>query len=394
MLFKSDVMSKLLVSCDDYCYCANGQFYLRPFGDILLKRYLAVFDTIKVVIRTRCVDEKDLGVYRIPVDSRIEVVPIPFFQGPIQYIKEYRGIKRSLINVTEVCDACIVRLPSGIAFKVYKIARRCKLPIGVEVVANPQELSQTGGIISRLCWKWLHLDLKRCCAYADAVSYVTEHTLQKIYQAKREGCYTTYYSSVELPSEHFTSPRSLPTKKTITLCHISNPINNLSKGHDVFIRVIKKLRDSGYDVVGRVAGEGSLLPHLKAFALEQGVEDYVIFDGFLQVDELRKLYIESDIMLFPTLTEGLPRVIIEAIATGMPCLSTPVGGIPELLSADDLFNPKDVDGFTKRIIELISDDNVYTECSNMYFTKAQSYASSELSIRRFGFYNFLKSQIE
>ena len=385
-------MSKLLVSCDDYCYCAKGQFYLRSFGDILFKRYLTVFDNIRVVVRTRYVDEKDLGVYCIPIDSRIEVVPIPFFQGPIQYIRAYKGIKNKLKNVTDGCDACLVRLPSSIAFKVCKIAQNNNLPIGVEVVANPQELSHSGGVISRLCWKLLHYDLKRCCASADAVSYVTEYTLQKVYPTKNESGYSTHYSSVELLSEFYTSPRKSMRNGVITLCHIANPINNLSKGHDVFIKVIKKLRDSGYDVIGRIAGEGTLLPHLKAFALEQGVEDFVVFDGFLQVSELRKLYIESDIMLFPTLTEGLPRVVIEAMATGMPCLSTPVGGIPELLSSDDLFNPKDIDGFTKRVIELISNSVAYEEASSRNFDKACGFSSQVLTTRRIDMFTALKNK--
>ena len=387
-------MYKLLASCDDYCYSVNGKYYLRPFGSTLFNRYLSVFDKVRVVVRTKYVSsEEELGAYCEPIDPNIEIVPICFFQGPMQLLQSIRTIKEQLSRVTDGCDACIVRLPSSLAFMVHQIAKKRNMPIGIEVVANPKELSQSGSLLSRLCWKYLHYKLKSACATADVVSYVTEYTLQKIYPAKKADSYTTHYSSVELPLEYFTSYRSGLKNGSIILCHVAHPINNMSKGHDVFIEVIKKLRDSGYNVIGKIVGEGIFSTYYKEYAVSLGIEEYVDFMGFLNAQQLHQLYIESNIMLFPTLTEGLPRVVIEAMATGLPCLSTPVGGIPELLSEKDMFCPKDVDGFVQRIIELVSDGNVYETLSKTNFEKARRFSSSVLSSRRVNMFAALKSKI-
>ena len=61
--------------------------------------------------------------------------------------------------------------------------------------------------------------------------------------------------------------------------------------------------------------------------------------------ELKK----NDVFIFPSKSEGLPRAVIEAMAVGLPCLSTPVGGIPELIDEEYLFDPLDEMGFTNAI---------------------------------------------
>ena len=384
-------MSRLLISCDDYCYCANGKYFLRSFDHTLFMRYLQVFDNVRVVVRTKYVDELELGAYCIPVASNMEIIPLEFFQGPLQLLKVANRITKQLHNVADGCDACIVRLPSSIAFLIHRIARKKNMPIGIEVVANPQEQAQYGSLLSRICWKLLHYNLKSSCAKADAVSYVTKYTLQKIYPARKQSSYTTHYSSAEIRRDFYTSPRSGINKDYVVICHVANPINTWAKGHDVFIETIKQLREKyNCSVVGRIVGDGPLLPSLKDYVKKCGMEEYISFDGYMTPPQLYEVYLESDIMLFPTLTEGLPRVLIEAMATGMPCLSTPVGGIPELLEEKDLFHPKDVSGFANRIAEIITNRDEYTSASRVGFEKSLEYAADVLSMRRREMFEVLK----
>jgi glycosyltransferase involved in cell wall biosynthesis len=78
--------------------------------------------------------------------------------------------------------------------------------------------------------------------------------------------------------------------------------------------------------------------------------------------------------------------VIEAMAVGLPCLSTAVNGIPELLAENDMFEQKDVDGFVCRIEELISDNAEYQKVSGQNISKALEYENSVLEKRRKIFY--------
>ena len=86
----------------------------------------------------------------------------------------------------------------------------------------------------------------------------------------------------------------------------------------------------------------------------------------------------------------MPRVLIEAMAVGLPCLSTPVNGIPELLDAKYLFDPDDVEGFTNKIESLLHTPSELKEMSVNNLEHAQEYKDSVLQSRRDIFYKKLK----
>ena len=96
--------------------------------------------------------------------------------------------------------------------------------------------------------------------------------------------------------------------------------------------------------------------------------------------------IDSDILIFPTIGEGLPRTVIEAMAVGLPCLSTAVNGIPELLDEEFLVGQQDVVGFAKKTIELLADEKNYRNASQKNVLKAAEYEHSLLQQRRNEFY--------
>ena len=384
---------KLLFSCDEYCYCTNGVFYFRDAGYTLLKRYLLVFDQIRVAVRTRYVQESELGIYNIPIiDACIEIYPLPFFQGPKQYLNVFVETQKRLRNVTDGCGACIVRMPSSIAYTILNPVKREGIPYGVEVVANPKELSLQGDLIKRIFWKILHKNLQKVCLEADAISYVTQYILQRIYPDCKDGHYETFYSSVDLPKNLYGKPRK-EIHTPFVLCHVAHDITKKGKGQDILIRVASKLIKKGYNIRVKMAGMGDAI-YFRRLAGSLGIERQVEFVGYLNKGNLKSFFESSDLMVFPTLSEGLPRVLIEAMSTGLPCLSTRVGGIPELLSEECLLKPNDVNRFVSLVEKFIIDRDFYKEQSEINYVKSLTYSSDVLTKRRMDMYSVLRLKAE
>jgi glycosyltransferase involved in cell wall biosynthesis len=100
---------------------------------------------------------------------------------------------------------------------------------------------------------------------------------------------------------------------------------------------------------------------------------------------------DADIFVLPTRAEGLPRVIIEAMAKGLPCISTNVSGNPELLDSHWLTGYEDIELLAERIKELCTNSLIYEATSIENYNNSLKYEASILEKRRDAFYGNLKN---
>jgi len=104
-----------------------------------------------------------------------------------------------------------------------------------------------------------------------------------------------------------------------------------AKGQRILIESCAVLRDWGRDfrlvIVGAGPDEGSLRASVAQLRLEQ----QVVFTGALNQDAVRARYRDSDVFALPSFAEGIPVVLMEAMASGLPCVTTRITGIPELI---------------------------------------------------------------
>ncbi len=95
--------------------------------------------------------------------------------------------------------------------------------------------------------------------------------------------------------------------------------------------VIKSLPLLPYQIKFLIFGIGHLEKSLKKLALDLGVESRVRFMGFIEHKDMPKFLKVSDIFVRPSISEGMGNSFIEAMASGIPVIATPVGGIPDFL---------------------------------------------------------------
>jgi glycosyltransferase involved in cell wall biosynthesis len=104
------------------------------------------------------------------------------------------------------------------------------------------------------------------------------------------------------------------------------------KGQGLLLEAIAALRDEGCPVCLRLAGDGPDRKWLESRAAELGVFSSVEFAGWIDPTQLRGIYGETDIFVLPSLAEGIPIVLMEAMAMQIPCVAPRIAGIPELIS--------------------------------------------------------------
>ena len=132
------------------------------------------------------------------------------------------------------------------------------------------------------------------------------------------------------------------------------------KGLDVFFEAIKLLEIKyGRKLKVGVVGDGSLNKELKGIAERLNISESVEFLGVRK--DINDLMRKSKIFVLPSRWEGLPMVILEAMALGMPVVATKVGGIPEVIEDGKdgiLVEPENPDELAEAILRLLEDDGL------------------------------------
>ena len=103
------------------------------------------------------------------------------------------------------------------------------------------------------------------------------------------------------------------------------------KGHTFLLDAVARLRDRGAAVHLELVGDGTLMGSLRDQARVHGIEDRVTFAGAVGQDTIRENYRRADAFCLPSLGEGIPVVLMEALATGLPAIASNTMGIPELI---------------------------------------------------------------
>lgn len=107
-----------------------------------------------------------------------------------------------------------------------------------------------------------------------------------------------------------------------------------AKGQHILLSAMARLRDQGLNIRLRLVGDGPDRASLERQTRELGLGEQVHFEGAVNQDRVRALYREADIFALASFAEGIPIVLMEAMAMEIPCVTTYITGIPELIRHD------------------------------------------------------------
>lgn len=146
------------------------------------------------------------------------------------------------------------------------------------------------------------------------------------------------------------------------------------KGQTVLLEAIAELTRRGHHVTATIAGEGALKPELEKMAKRLGLADRVEFPGAVGQHQLRDLYEEATVFCLPSFGEGVPIVLMEAMAMEVPPVSTRIAGIPELIEHERgglLVPPGRADELTDALESLLTKPDFHRELATGGRAKVQ-----------------------
>ena len=129
------------------------------------------------------------------------------------------------------------------------------------------------------------------------------------------------------------------------------------KGAAFVIEALKVLKDKGQIFYFDVVGDGSYLNRLKEIANNLQLNDQVVFHGKLNHLEVLSVLQQNHFFVYPTASEGFPKVVLEAMSQGLVTLTTPVSVLGDLINASQggiLLNERSTDEVVKQLSHLLS----------------------------------------
>ncbi len=396
---------KLFVSLEfRFFHLSSGDAYTKnSFPESFWHRYLAVYDEVNIIARSQKISEAEIHSLQLKkvTGDNIHFHPVPYYVGPLGYLKNYFKIKRFLKDMTKHQGAYIFRVASALGNTMASFLYKKGQPFGLEIVGNPQDTFRPGVFKHPLrpIFRWYFTrSLQQLCLKASAIGYVSKYTLQKVFPARKDA-YQTNYSSIELTNEHLvTEPRTysnFPQNNTINIIFIGS-LEYMVKSPDTLIEslsILKNDSDFKYAIHLTMVGDGRERPTLESLAKELNVDEWINFKGQVQSgDPIRKILDENDIFVLTSRSEGLPRAMIEAMARGLPCIGASEGGIVELLEPSERVPIEDPQALAEMIKDFINDPQRLEKLSKENIKKSKEYTADILNQRRVDFYTYLKNK--
>ncbi|WP_082806037.1 glycosyltransferase [Marichromatium gracile] len=173
------------------------------------------------------------------------------------------------------------------------------------------------------------------------------------------------------------------------LVHVSRLA--FEKNIDFVLRVLARIKTRIPEVLLVVVGEGPARAELEAQARDLGLAENTLFTGYLDRDgSLEDCYRAGDAFVFASRTETQGLVLLEAMALGVPVVSTAVMGTAEVLAGSDdkgaLIVPEDEQVFADQAVRILSDTGLRARLARGAEAHAQSWSAPALAERMLGFY--------
>ncbi len=259
----------------------------------------------------------------------IEVIELPevksFAKSLLNFYKYYKSIK----YVSPLVDLFYCRVPDPFSWMPVFLGGEKIIMHFVGDTIEATKYNEKWSILKKMFiiigylpeWHMTLLAAKKSCVYCNG-----QHLVKKLYKkgVKAKVVVSSTISYEDLPELLHVIPVKQGSVSILFLSYI-----RYSKGINCLMGLIEKLEEETVPYHFNIVGDGEMMPELKSFVESKGYSSHVTIHGYVNDrGKINQLMDNSDIFFFASLSEGSPRVIIEAASRGVPVVSTPVGSLP------------------------------------------------------------------
>lgn len=393
-------MDMVFVYEDKIAQDTEGNYYTgSSLPQAVFDRYLQHFDHVTVLMRKASVDPHDTQTLsrmnRLNTD-RIDVVFLPDLNAGVKAHFDPRvraTFKKTILDLIRPERAVIVRVPSVSGTIAADYCHENGIPYLAEAVGCPWDSlwnHSLKGKAMALAWRD---DMRRVMCNADYAVYVTSEFLQGRYPANGKAA---AISDVELqPMDDTVLEKRLEKIRThsgkIKLATAA-AVNAAYKGQQFVIEALAELKEQGNEEFEYHLAGGGDPSALRELAKRLGVADQVIFEGSLPHDAMFNWLDEMDLYIQPSLQEGLPRAVVEAMSRGLPAFGARTGGIPELLGDEYIFPRKGVKEIAQMLDHITLEQMAIMAKKN--YEHAKHFQKELLEKKRYDFYSAFAAEVK
>jgi glycosyltransferase involved in cell wall biosynthesis len=291
----------------------------------------------KVILSVPVFDQPPAHGSRVRA-ANVVLAPLPYFPGPRQFYPMLPSVHRLLERWVDECDVINLRVPSPAAIFAFRLARAKSKRIFLLVVGDYAALRLHLGYrgVKKAAFaayvafeEWaLRYMTRRALTFANGAALREKHERQgaRVVETK-----TTTIAADDIAGR--TDTCQGPQVRLLTVSRI-DPRKGLRAIPAVVAGLVKNNIDARADIVGPTIGLiGETEQHaVAAAATAAAVGERVTLLGARPLDALMRMYRDYDIFMLPTGPgEGIPRVLLEAMAGGLPIVTTRVSGIGSLI---------------------------------------------------------------
>lgn len=351
-----------------FCFY-QGQYYTYGgFGSYLneIRKY---FERTILVAHVDEGKKPPNGFYKVDLGKDLSVVHLPPAYHPIKLVFSLPIMFYKSLSVIDQMDIVHARMPdyTGVIgaclCKLKRIPVFCQIIDDWFVLANSiSPMRSCGlGIIMKL---YLYIyDFTERLAAKNTLVFAQGRTafLKHKHNADVHMTISTAHTKEEViePSPRFKNS----TKRILNVGRL-----NGVKNQALILRVLKALKDEGEDWVFDHIGEGNQRESLEKLTSELGLEKHVNFHGKVAYgDELWKFFDHADVFVLSSRSEGTPKVILEALARGLPVVASSVSGVPDTILNEErglLFEDNNASQLFDCLKKMSKDSNLREKCQS------------------------------